>query len=79
MAYYLALIGGIPMIVFGLLGIFAIGAYYFYWGFAFEEILTLIMRIIAVIRAKSVKTLTWAIVLMGVGLIGGPALADSLS
>ncbi len=71
-AYYLALIGGILMIVFGLIGFFGeFGAYYLHWGFSYAGILTLIMGIIAVIGARSVNTLVWAIVLIIVGLIGG--------
>ncbi len=71
-AYYLALIGGILMIVLGLVGLFAsFGAYIFHWGYSYGGIVTLIMGIIAVIGAKSVNTLVWAVVLIIVGLIGG--------
>ena len=71
-AYYLALIGGILMILFGLIGFFgSMGAYYFYWGFAYGGIVTIIMGIIAIIGARSASTLVWAIVLIIVGLIGG--------
>ncbi len=71
-AYYLALIGGILMIVLGLVGLFAsFGAFIFHWGYSYGGIVTLIMGIIAVIGAKSVNTLTWAVVLIIVGLIGG--------
>lgn len=63
-AYYLALAGGILMILFGLLGFFAsFGVLYFYWGFSYGSIVTVIMGIIAVIGARSVDTLVWAIVL----------------
>ncbi len=71
-AYYLALIGGVLMIVFGLIGFFAsFGAYIFHWGYSYGGIVTVIMGIIAVIGAKSANTLVWAIVLIIVGLIGG--------
>jgi hypothetical protein len=71
-AYYLALIGGILMILFGLIGFFgSFGAYYLHWGYTYGGIVTLIMGIIAVIGAKSVNTLIWAIGLIIVGLIGG--------
>lgn len=71
-AYYLALIGGILMIVFGLLGFFgSFGAYYLHWGFTYGGIVTLIMGIIAVVGARSASTLVWAIILIIVGLIGG--------
>ncbi len=71
-AYYLALIGGILMIVFGLLGFFgSFGAMFFYWGFTYGGIVTLIMGIIAVVGARSANTLVWAIILIIVGLVGG--------
>jgi hypothetical protein len=71
-AYYLALIGGVLMILFGLIGFFgSFGAFYLNWGFSYGGIVTLIMGIIAVIGAKSVNTLVWAAVLLIVGLIGG--------
>ena len=71
-AYYLALIGGILMIVFGLLGFFgSFGDYYFHWGFTYGGIVTLIMGIVAIVGARSASTLVWAIVLIIVGLIGG--------
>ncbi len=70
--YYLALIGGILMIILGLVGFFAsFGAFIFHWGFSYGGIVTLIMGIIAVIGARSANTLAWAIILIIVGLIGG--------
>ncbi len=60
------------MIIFGLLGFFgSFGAYYLHWGYTYGEIVTIVMGIIAVIGAKSVNTLVWAIVIIIVGLIGG--------
>jgi hypothetical protein len=71
-AYYLALIGGILMVLFGLLGFLVnFGGFYFHWGFAYGGIVTLIMGVIAIIGARSASTLVWAIVLIVVGLIGG--------
>ena len=71
-AYYLALIGGVLMIVLGLVGVFvSFGAFVFHWGYSYGGIVTLIMGIIAVIGARSVNTLVWAVVLIVVGLIGG--------
>lgn len=73
-AYYLALIGGILMILLGLLGLIVdFGGFLFRWGFGFAygSIVTLVMGIIAVIGARSVNTLVWAIVLIVVGLVGG--------
>jgi len=71
-AYYLALIGGILMVLFGLLGFFvSFGGFYFHWGFAYGGIVTLIMGVIAIIGARNAATLIWAIVLIIVGIIGG--------
>jgi len=71
-AYYLALIGGILMVLFGLLGFLVnFGRFYFNWGFDYGGVVTLIMGIIAIIGARSASTLVWAIVLIVVGLVGG--------
>jgi hypothetical protein len=71
-AYYLALIGGILMVIFGLLGLIGnFGGFYFHWGYSYGGIVTLIMGVIAIIGAKSASTLIWAIVLIIVGAIGG--------
>ena len=62
------------MIILGLLGLLVdFGGFLFRWGFGFAygSIITLVMGIIAVIGAKSVNTLVWAIVLIVVGLVGG--------
>jgi hypothetical protein len=74
-AYYLALIGGILLVIFGLLSL--IGYAFLYigsfisFGFAYFGIVTIICGIIAIIGSKSVTTLVWAIVLIIVGIIGG--------
>ena len=47
------------------------GAYYLYWGFTYGSIVTIVMGVIAIIGAKSVNTLVWAIILIIVGAIGG--------
>jgi hypothetical protein len=71
-AYYLALIGGVLMVLFGLIGLIAdFGGFIFHWGFAYGGIVTLIMGVIAIIGARSASTLVWAIVLIIVGAIGG--------
>ena len=71
-AYYLVLIGGILMVLFGLLGLLAdFGNFIFHWGFSYGGIVTLVMGVIAIIGAKSVNTLVWAIILIVVGAIGG--------
>ena len=75
-AYYLALIGGILLVLFGLLNLFSIGfggPSFLYWSvysFGYSGIVMLICGVIAVIGAKSATTLVWAIVLIIVGLIG---------
>jgi hypothetical protein len=71
-AYYLALIGGVLMVLFGIVGLLAdFGSFIFHWGFAYGGIVTLIMGVIAIIGARSASTLVWAIVLIIVGAIGG--------
>lgn len=72
LAYYLALIGGILMVIFGLLAL--AGSYsglHTYWGYAGAGIVTLVAGIMAIIGAKSASTLVWAIVLIVVGIVGG--------
>ena len=74
-AYYLALIGGILLVIFGLLSL--IGYAFTYFGpfisfsFAYFGIVAIICGIIAIIGSKSVTTIVWAIVLIIVGVIGG--------
>jgi hypothetical protein len=76
-AYVLALVGGILLVIFGLLSLLTIGfggPSFFYWSvysFGYSGIVMLICGVIAVIGAKSVTTLVWAIVLLIVGFIGG--------
>ena len=76
-AYVLALIGGILLVIFGLLSLLSIGfggPTFFYWSlysFAYSGIVMLVCGIIAIIGARSVTTLLWAIVLIIVGIIGG--------
>jgi hypothetical protein len=76
-AYVLALIGGILLVIFGLLSIFQVSIQNYgpvlnwYWSFAYGGILAVICGIIAIIGAKSATTLVWAIVLIIVGIIGG--------
>jgi hypothetical protein len=72
-AYYLALVGGILMIILGLLGLAdsSIRGLHFYWEYAYGGIVTLICGVIAIIGAKSANTLVWSIVLIIVGIVGG--------
>jgi hypothetical protein len=74
-AYYLALIGGILLVIFGLLSL--VGYAFTYlgpfisFGFAYFGIVAIICGIIAIIGARSATTIVWAIVLIVVGIIGG--------
>ena len=76
-AYILTLIGGILLVIFGILSLLSIGLNgpsFLYWSvysFAYSGIVMLICGVIAVIGAKYVTTLVWAIVLIIIGLIGG--------
>ena len=77
-AYILAIIGGILLVIFGLLSLIgsSFGPSYLYWGwgiagFAFSGIISIVCGVIAIIGAKSASTLLWAIVLIVVGIIGG--------
>jgi hypothetical protein len=76
LAYILALIGGILLVIFGLLSLIGYSLETFgpvlHWSFfAYGSIVAIICGIIAIIGAKSVTTLVWAIVLIIVGAIGG--------
>jgi len=81
-AYILAFVGGILMVIFGLLSLIGYGFIYFGpfipLSFGYFGIVTLICGIIAVIGAKSVTNLGWAIVLIIVGIIGGGGLGGLL-
>jgi hypothetical protein len=73
-AYILALIGGILMVILGLLGF--IGSSFgprelFQWGYDYGGIVTIICGVVAIIGAKNASTLVWAIVLIIVGVVGG--------
>ena len=75
LAYILALLGGILLVIFGLLSLIGVSVVYFgpffYVAFAYYSIVTIICGIIAIIGSKSVTRLDWAIVLIIVGIIGG--------
>ena len=74
-AYILALIGGILLVIFGLLdliGFSGLAIFHFsFYAFAYAGIVSLICGVIAIIGARSASTLVWAIVLIIVGIIGG--------
>ena len=76
-AYILALVGGILMVLFGLLSLvgmavmmpFSIPGLGLFAGFG--AILGLILGIIAIIGSKRVMDLIWAIILIIIGFVGG--------
>ncbi len=75
--YILALIGGILIIVFALLGLIGyslFGAYSpagYYLSGALYSMVAIIIGIICVIGSKSVGKLVWAIVLLVLGIVSG--------
>jgi hypothetical protein len=73
LAYYLAIIGGILLLVFGLLGVFqsTFRGFYVGWGLSFGGIVSVICGLVAVIGASRNADLAWAVVLIIVGLVGG--------
>jgi hypothetical protein len=74
-AYYLALIGGILLVISGLLALIGYNFSYFgpfiSFGFGYFGIVAIICGIISIIGSKSVTSVVWAIVLIVVGIIGG--------
>ena len=74
-AYILALIGGILLVIFGLfdlIGFTGLAIFHFsFYAFAYAGIVSIICGVIAIIGARSASTLVWAIVLIIVGIIGG--------
>jgi hypothetical protein len=75
--YILALIGGIVIIVFGLLGLIgnSFGSTFspagYYLSGAMYSIVAIIIGVICVIGSKSVGTLVWAIILLVLGIVSG--------
>jgi hypothetical protein len=73
--YILALVGGILLIIFGLLGLLNIVLVPFsplyYLGVAAHGLLTLIMGIIGAIGSRYVSRLEWGIILLILGVIAG--------
>jgi hypothetical protein len=75
--YIIALIGGVLIIIFGFLGLIgnSLGSAFspagYYISGALYSVVAIIIGIICVIGAKSVGTLTWAIVLLVLGIISG--------
>jgi hypothetical protein len=73
LAYYLAIIGGIILLIFGVLGLFqsAFRGFYVGWGLSYGGVLSIICGIIAILGASRNSDLIWAVVLIIVGIIGG--------
>jgi len=75
LAYVLALIGGILLVVFGFLSLlgssFNVLSEFRVYAFPYAGIVSIIFGIIAIIGAKSVMTLVWAIILLIVGILAG--------
>lgn len=76
-AYILALIGGVILVIQGLLSFLGM-AFMMYMpsmfgsmGGAFWGIIQIILGIVAIYGAKRATDLTWAIILIVVGVIGG--------
>lgn len=77
-AYILALLGGILLVIFGLLSFIGYSTENFrsvlHWGFFaygdIGDIVAIVCGVIAIIGAKSARTLVWAIVLIVVGVVG---------
>lgn len=77
-AYVLVLVGGVILLVLGILSFLGIGFDFGpirwgwgYFAFAYSGIVMIICGIIALIGAKNVTALSWAIILLIVGIIGG--------
>ena len=73
-AYFLAIIGGILLVLFGLIeliGFRGLSVLHFsFYAFEYSGIVAIICGVIAIIGAKSATTLVWAIILVIVGIIG---------
>jgi hypothetical protein len=75
-AYILALVGGILMVLFALLGFLGMGAMMAFQmpGAHFASlgaILSLILGVVAIVGSKHATDLLWAIILLIVGYVGG--------
>jgi hypothetical protein len=76
-AYILALIGGVILVILGLLSFVGMAFTMFTFsvfgsiGGSFWGIIEIILGIVAIYGAKRATDLVWAIVLIVVGLIGG--------
>ncbi len=77
LAYILALIGGVILVILGLLSFVGMAFTMFTFsmfgsfGGSFWGIIEIVLGIVAIYGAKRVTDLVWAIVLIVVGVIGG--------
>ena len=76
-AYVLALIGGAILVILGLLSFLGMAftmvtfSMFGSFGGSFWGIIEIVLGLVAIYGAKRVTDLTWAIVLIVVGIIGG--------
>jgi hypothetical protein len=79
-AYILVVIGGILLIILGLLSLIGwslgFGGPFFRWGwgygyFEYSGIVAIICGAIALYGSRAVTNLTWAIILLILGIVGG--------
>ena len=75
LAYILAIVGGILMVILGILGMLSYAVMMPFsspiGGFFGAGIVTIILGIIAVVLSKRVNELLWAVVLIVIGFLGG--------
>jgi hypothetical protein len=77
LAYYLALIGGVILVILGLLSFLGMAftmvtfSVFGSFGGSFWGIIQIVLGIVAIYGAKRATDLVWAIVLIVVGLIAG--------
>ena len=77
LVYILALIGGVILVIVGLLSFLGMAFTMFTFsmfgpfGGSFWGIIEIVLGIVAIYGAKRVTDLTWAVVLIVVGVIGG--------
>ena len=75
LAYIIAIVGGILMVILGLLGMLSYAVTMPFaspiGGFFGAGIVTIILGIVAVVLSKRVNELLWAVVLVVIGFLGG--------
>jgi hypothetical protein len=77
LAYVLALLGGVVLVVLGLLSFLGMGftmvtfSMFGPFGGSFWGIIEVVLGVVAIYGAKRVTDLTWAVVLLVIGLVAG--------